>query len=147
VGGSLKWANLPRLWKKRSQTNGELETLPVPDQVVLDAQEIIAHHTNSTRPMLRYAYTERLIYVPHHTAHCGEVLIVIVMRASLVPRPSEGLGTRLDESLTIVHSVHIFIVYIFIAYTGVLHLASQHSYEWVDTACLKYLSTPTSATF
>jgi len=87
----------------------------------------------------------------------------IVMRASLVPRPSEGLGTRLDESLIIVHSVHIFIVYIFIglyihwfiyslvyifiAYTGVLHLASQHSYEWVDTACLKYLSTPTSATF
>ena len=54
--GSLKWVSLPRLWKKHSHPDGGLETLAVPDQVVLDAQEIIAHHTNSTRMLSRGLY-------------------------------------------------------------------------------------------
>lgn len=49
---SLKWSNLPRLWKRRSPlTSGDLDTLPVPDQIIIDAQEIIAYHTNSTRKL------------------------------------------------------------------------------------------------
>lgn len=53
-GISLKWLNLPRLWKKKTQPVGELETLPVPDQIVFEAQEIIAYHKNSFRPLSRY---------------------------------------------------------------------------------------------
>lgn len=52
---SLKWVGLPRLWKKRPQPgSGEgLERLSIPDQLVLDAQEIIAHHGNTTRPLAK----------------------------------------------------------------------------------------------
>lgn len=49
---SLKWSSLPRLWKRRAPlTSGELDSLPVPDQIVVDAQEIMAYHTNSTRKL------------------------------------------------------------------------------------------------
>ena len=50
---SLKWTSLPRLWKKRPQPSDNLQSVPVPDQLILDAQELIAHHENSTRPLSR----------------------------------------------------------------------------------------------
>ena len=51
---SLKWMSLPRLWKRRPQASaGDLQAIPVPDQLILDAQEIIAYHGNSTRPLSR----------------------------------------------------------------------------------------------
>jgi hypothetical protein len=52
---SLRWASLPRLWRKRPQAS-DLQAVPVPDQLILDAQEIIAHHGNSTRPLSRGLY-------------------------------------------------------------------------------------------
>ena len=62
--GPLKWSNLPRLRRKRSQqpllapgsgvgTPEELESLPVSDRIVVDADEIIAHHKNSTSSLTR----------------------------------------------------------------------------------------------
>ena len=54
AGISLKWTALPRLWKKRTLGGGNaIESLPVPDQIVLDAQEVIAYHSNSTKPLTR----------------------------------------------------------------------------------------------
>lgn len=47
---SFKWSSLPRLRKKRAQV-GELDTLPVPDQLVLEAHEISDYHSNSTRKL------------------------------------------------------------------------------------------------
>lgn len=69
--GSLKWSNLPRLRRKRMQpvlipgtgagaaVGGggsipeELEQLPVSDRIVVDAEEVIAHHKNSTSTLTR----------------------------------------------------------------------------------------------
>ncbi len=47
---SFKWSSLPRLRKKRAQV-GELDTLPVPDQLIIEANEITDYHTNSTRKL------------------------------------------------------------------------------------------------
>ena len=61
--GPLRWSNLPRLRRKRSQplfapggvgTPEELESLHVSDRIVVDADEIIAHHKNSTSSLTRY---------------------------------------------------------------------------------------------
>lgn len=53
---SLKWTELPKLWKRRAAPTRStgLEAFPVPDQIVLDAQEIIAHHHTSVRPLEKY---------------------------------------------------------------------------------------------
>ena len=55
---SLKWTDLSKLWKRRATPSrgAGLEAFPVPDQIVLDAQEIIAHHHTSIRPLKRYSY-------------------------------------------------------------------------------------------
>lgn len=61
---SLKWMSLPRLWKKRPQASaGDLQAIPVPDQLILDAQEIIAHHNNSTRPLTRLVNIGWYMYI------------------------------------------------------------------------------------
>ena len=55
--------HLPRLWKKRPQaTAGDLQAIPVPDQLILDAQEIVAHHGNSTRPLSRSVNTQLICF-------------------------------------------------------------------------------------
>lgn len=56
---SVKWADLPKLWKRRAAPTRAtgLEAFPVPDQIVLDAQEIIAHHHTSVRPLERFVCT------------------------------------------------------------------------------------------
>ena len=64
IGSSLKWSNLPRLRKRRTQplpssgmiTPEEMESLPVSDKIVVDAEEVIAHHKNSTSALTRYMY-------------------------------------------------------------------------------------------
>ena len=50
---SLKWTDLPKLWKRRGMPGGQgsLDAFPVPDQIVLDVQEIVAHHITSVRPL------------------------------------------------------------------------------------------------
>ena len=60
--GSLKWSNLPRLRRKRLQpllsnhgtvSPEQLETLPVSDRIMVDAEDVIAHHKNSTSTLTR----------------------------------------------------------------------------------------------
>ena len=62
IKSSLKWSNLPRLRRKRMQpmlipgivgSPEELESLPVSDRIVVDAEEVIAHHKNSTSSLTR----------------------------------------------------------------------------------------------
>lgn len=47
---SFKWMSLPRLRKRKAQAQ-ELDALPVPDQLVLEAHEITDYHMNSTRKL------------------------------------------------------------------------------------------------
>ncbi|KAL5473167.1 hypothetical protein EMCRGX_G027615 [Ephydatia muelleri] len=56
VASSLKWGNLFRLLKKHSQTTITADVFSLPEQVILDAQEIIAYHVNSTKPLSRGLY-------------------------------------------------------------------------------------------
>lgn len=51
---SFKWSALSRLWKRRTPpSSDELETLPIPDQIVFDAHEIMGYHINSTRKLAK----------------------------------------------------------------------------------------------
>ena len=53
ANSSLKWMDLPKLWKRRGTPSRSvgLDAFPVPEQVVLDTHEIIAHHRTATNPM------------------------------------------------------------------------------------------------
>ena len=53
---SLKWTDVPRLWKKRGTPSRtvDLDVIPVPDQLVMDAQELMSHHCSSIKPMSKY---------------------------------------------------------------------------------------------
>ena len=53
VASSLKWGNLFKLLKRHSQSALTAELLGLPEQVIMDAQEIIAYHVNSTKPLSR----------------------------------------------------------------------------------------------
>ncbi|XP_064406815.1 ankyrin repeat and fibronectin type-III domain-containing protein 1-like isoform X2 [Halichondria panicea] len=52
---SFKWMSLPRLRKRKAQAQ-ELDALPVPDQLVLEAHEITDYHMNSTRKLDKGLY-------------------------------------------------------------------------------------------
>lgn len=56
VASTLKWGNLFRLLKKHSLSTLTNEVLSLPEQIITDAQEIIAYHVNSMRPLSRGLY-------------------------------------------------------------------------------------------
>ena len=69
---SLKWTDLPKLWKRRGTPTTPskkvgLDAYPVPEQIVLEVQEIIAHHSMATNPMDRLAKIHAHTYAYIHT--------------------------------------------------------------------------------
>ena len=60
---SLKWSDMSKLWRRRATPSKGvgLEAFPVPEQLVLDAQEMIAHHHTSARPLDKYVGGVQLV--------------------------------------------------------------------------------------